>query len=219
MLCGRSSGLSNRVNQEETNFLENGSILLEKLLSFCNGKYSPIRRFSTEEILQATNNFDPCLEIRKGTFYILYKGSLGSHLVLIKRYLDNSFYIERTKEFAIRDMVINSQMNKHKNVLKLIGCCLEFQLPVLVYEYARTLLLSHCLESRAGGVDHDLITQILSWKSRLRIANQIANAVIYLHAALPRFVVHMDLKLSGIIVDHLGVAKLFDFLVSISIPA
>ena len=45
----------------------------------------------------------------------------------------------------IKDIVIESQMSVHQNVLKLLGCCLETQNPIRVYEFVRDIILSKCI--------------------------------------------------------------------------
>ena len=50
--------------EKERAFFENGSMVLEKLIAFCNGKSISIRSFSNEELKQATNNYDARLVIQ-----------------------------------------------------------------------------------------------------------------------------------------------------------
>ena len=52
-----------RIERKKRAFIENGSMVLEKLIAFCNGKSIPIRSFSDEELKQATNNYDARLVI------------------------------------------------------------------------------------------------------------------------------------------------------------
>ncbi|EOY11444.1 Kinase superfamily protein, putative [Theobroma cacao] len=73
-------------------------------------------------------------------------------------------------------------MRVHKNVLKVIGCCLETEIPTIVYEFAGTKRLSTCISATN--------VQPLSWKFRLKIAIGLANAVAYLHTAFSRPVIH-----------------------------
>ncbi|KAF8391923.1 hypothetical protein HHK36_022263 [Tetracentron sinense] len=99
-------------------------------------------------------------------------------------------------------------MNSHKNVLKLLGCCLETEIPMLVFEFA----VGGCLS------DHIYENPILSWESRLRIATEIADAVAYLHYGTSKPIIHRDIKSTNIFLDQHYVAKLFKFRLSISIP-
>ncbi|CAF2268713.1 unnamed protein product [Brassica napus] len=74
--------------QEERWFLENGSILLEKLTADCNGKSVPLRTFSSDQILKATNNFDSsCFIAFEGLHTWWYRGIIENRTYMIKRYL------------------------------------------------------------------------------------------------------------------------------------
>ncbi|CAL5434204.1 unnamed protein product [Camellia sinensis] len=206
-------------SDQEKNFLENGSMFLEDLIAFSNGKYNTfIRRFSIQELSQATNGFCSNQIVLVDDFKI-YKGSFDKRLILIKKH--NGSHSIYAKSQAIRDMVITSLMSSHKNVLKLIGCCLDLDFPASVYEYAaggRIELLCNCLYKSEGGMAENGGSSSLTWNSRLKIANDIAYAVIYMHTAFSTPIIHRDLKPSNIMIDQSGVAKLLDFSLSISIP-
>ncbi|CAL5350492.1 unnamed protein product [Camellia sinensis] len=112
-------------------------------------------------------------------------------------------------------------MSSQKIVVKLIGCCLEFQYPVLVYQGLRGIeqLLSRSLYKREGDIANHDDGSSLSLKTRVRIANDIAYAFMYLHAAFPTPIIHRSLKSNNVIIDRCsGAAKLLDFSFSISIP-
>ncbi|KAI8031763.1 Non-functional pseudokinase ZED1 [Camellia lanceoleosa] len=198
-------------SDQEKNFLENGSMFLEDLIAFSNGKYnSSIRRFSIQELSQATNGF--CSnQIVLVDYFDIYEGSFDKCPILIKKHHSHSIY---AKSQAIRDMVITSLMSSHENFLNLIGCCLDFDIPASVYKYAAggsiELLSKHLYESKCSSS--------LTWKSRLKIANDIAYAIIYMHTAFSVPIIYRDLEPNDIIIDQSGVAKLLDFSVSISIP-
>lgn len=113
---------------------------------------------------------------------------------------------------CFNNIVFASQMS-HNNVLKLIGCCLEVEIPVLVFE------------SGEYGNLHDLLNhsyqshfEPLLLKHRLKIAMEIANAFAYLHIGFSRPIVFGDLKSSYILVSEQYVPKLFNFSLSASIP-
>ncbi|KAG8648273.1 hypothetical protein MANES_09G168200v8 [Manihot esculenta] len=112
------------------------------------------------------------------------------------------------------DIVFSSQMSVHKNVLKLLGCCLESPIPILVYEVAEKGTLHDCIILDRNRTNF----QPLSWKNRLKIAVDVANAIAYLHTAFPRPIVHRDIKSTVILLDEECRAKLSDFSLSISIP-
>ncbi|KAL7227477.1 hypothetical protein ACSBR1_022353 [Camellia fascicularis] len=210
-----------RCSDQERNFLENGSMLLEDHIAFSNGKYNTsIRRFSIQELSQATNGF--CShQIVVDVEFKIYKGSFDKRLILIKMHPDSD--VHNSKSGAIRDMVIMSLMSSHKNVLKLIGCCLDLDFPASVYEYPAAggsiqLLSKRLFESEGGGMAENGGSSSFTWKNRLKIANDIAYAVIYMHIAFSTPIIHRDLKPMHIIIDQSGVAKLLDFSLSIAIP-
>lgn len=73
-----------RQKERKRAFLENGSVLLEKLIAYCNGRPIPIRSFSTEELERATNNFDPCCVFYEEWLYKWYKGSFEGRIISVK---------------------------------------------------------------------------------------------------------------------------------------
>ncbi|GMN33715.1 hypothetical protein TIFTF001_046731 [Ficus carica] len=189
-------------------FLENGSNLLEELISSCKGtrfRCNPIKSFSSKELLEATNNFKPYFY--NDSDYKWYKATLDDRPVLIKRYHVSDYKFAK----AYRDIAISTQMSSHKNVLKLLGCCLELRHPALVYEYAENGPFNN-----KGGIGSNGLS--LTWNMRLKVAKGIANAITYLHTSFPRPIIHRDLKLSSMFLDEDFVPKLSNFALSLSIP-
>ncbi|XP_010516398.1 PREDICTED: non-functional pseudokinase ZED1-like isoform X4 [Camelina sativa] len=192
--------------QQKINFQKHGSLLLEEIIASSGGKYNPISTFSSHQILQATNHFDWNYVIYEDIF-LWYKGTIENRAVLIKcikyeNLVPHNFYL---------DIAVSSMMSCHKNVLKLIGCCLEFPRPVLVCEYPEMGALTY-----RGGAG--MVIKPLPWNVRLKIAKEIAVAVTYLHTEFPRTIIHRDLKLENVFLDKNWTAKLSSFGLSISIP-
>ncbi|XP_058106384.1 wall-associated receptor kinase 5-like [Magnolia sinica] len=111
----------------------------------------------------------------------------------------------------IEEILILTQID-HKNIARLLGCCLETQVPFLVYEF----ISGDTLYQKLHG-DADDSTP-LSWKSRLQIATEIAEALSHLHSCASMPIVHRDVKSSNILLDKNHEAKLIDFGVSRFIP-
>ncbi|KAL1209865.1 Serine/threonine-protein kinase ZRK4 [Cardamine amara subsp. amara] len=205
MSCWRKKKKKNsEANQRLRLFQENGKVLLEDLIELCNGKSNPIKAFSAKEILQATNNFsENNLVIR---FEFMYRGMLQNRPVLIKRPIWK-IYKSDTLQKICHDIAVSSMVSGHNNVLKLLGCCLEFEHPVLVCEYAERI-----------PYNTSNMEMLLPWGMRIKIAKEIATAVSYLHTAFSRTMIHVDIQPSNIFLDSNGTAKLSGFYLSVSIP-
>ncbi|CAE6076583.1 unnamed protein product [Arabidopsis arenosa] len=128
--------------QEEKWFLDNGSIFLTELIADCNGKSIPIRSFSSDQILKATSNFSSSCFVTAEGFYVWYKGIIEDRSYMIKRFSEYKVTHYRVAE-VYNEIVLSARMSNHNNFLKLIGFCLEFSLPVLVFEYAEHGVLNH----------------------------------------------------------------------------
>ncbi|WCJ43134.1 Wall-associated kinase family protein [Euphorbia peplus] len=196
-------------DDKSTTFLVNGSRLLEKMITFCNGKCSiPIKSFTEEELEKATNNFDQKQLLKMDGYFELYKGFLQGRPVTVKKFL-----IRQADQYAINEIVYASGMSVHGNVLKLLGFCLETHCPTLVFEHVEEKTLADRIIDR-----DDMHFQPVPWNVRLKIAIDLANVIVYMHTAFPRPLVHRNIKASNILLDENSAAKLSDFSLCVSIP-
>ncbi|XP_039156051.1 wall-associated receptor kinase-like 10 [Eucalyptus grandis] len=188
-------------------FEQNGGLLLQQ-------KFAPYGRdgraaiFSEEDLRRATDNYSESRFLGQGGFGTVYKGMLpDGTIVAVKK----SKIINRDQtEHFINEVVVLSQVN-HRNIVKLIGCCLETKLPLLVYEFVPNGTLSQHIHQQ----DKDCS---LSWEDRYRIACEVSQAVAYMHSAASIPIYHRDIKPSNILLDDKYAAKVSDFGTSRPVP-
>ncbi|CAH8385509.1 unnamed protein product [Eruca vesicaria subsp. sativa] len=187
--------------RKRTFFKRNGGILLQQQLKTRDGNFEKTRIFTSRELEKATENFSDNRILGQGGQGTVYKGMLvDGRTVAVKK--SKAVDEDQLEEF-INEVVILSQVN-HRHVVKLWGCCLETEVPVLVYEFIPNgNLFQHIHE------ETDDYTMI--WGVRLRIAVDIAGALSYLHSAANSPIYHRDVKSTNVLLDEKYRAKVSDF--------
>lgn len=192
--------------QKQKFFKQNGGLLLQQQTSLKEGIIGKMRIFSAKELEKATDRFNESRILGRGGQGTVYKGMLsdGQIVAIKKSQLVDELKTKHIVEQFINEVVILSQIN-HRNVVKLLGCCLETKVPLLVYEFMANGTLFHHIHD-------DKTTEFpFSWNMRLKIASDVAGAFAYLHSATSLPIFHRDIKTSNILLDEKFVAKVSDF--------
>ncbi|KAF3454734.1 hypothetical protein FNV43_RR05182 [Rhamnella rubrinervis] len=158
--------------------------------------------FTLRDLELATNRFSKENVLGEGGYGVVYRGYLiNGTPVAVKKILNNVGQAE--KEFRVEVEAIGHV--RHKNLVRLLGYCIEGIHRILVYEYVNNGNLEQWL--------HGAMRQhgYLTWEARMKILLGTAKALAYLHEAIEPKVVHRDIKSSNILIDDDFNAKVSDF--------
>ncbi|KAH9610687.1 hypothetical protein KSS87_003696 [Heliosperma pusillum] len=137
--------------------------------------------FQLNKLITATNNFHDDNKLGRGGFGTVYKG---------------------VKEFMTEILVISKL--QHRNLVRLLGCCVEGEEKLLVYEFMPKKSLDALLFDRFHG-------ELSDWKTRFNIIQGICRGLLYLHRDSRLRIIHRDLKASNILLDDELNPKISDF--------
>ncbi|KAK8541019.1 hypothetical protein V6N13_026484 [Hibiscus sabdariffa] len=171
---------------------------------------SNLRVFTVSELKSATKNFSSSAMVGEGGFGCVYKG-------VIKCPDDSSQKIEvAVKQLGKRGLQGHKEwvtevnllgVVEHPNLVKLVGYCAEDDergiQRLLIYEYMPNGSVENLLSEQSETT--------LSWAMRLKIAQDAARGLAYLHEGMNFQIIFRDFKSSNILLDDQWRAKLSDF--------
>ncbi|XP_019185409.1 PREDICTED: calcium/calmodulin-regulated receptor-like kinase 2 [Ipomoea nil] len=158
---------------------------------------SGILRYAYKDIQKATQNFTTVLG--QGSFGPVYKAAMPTGgVVAVKVLATDSKQGER--EFQT-EVTLLGRLH-HRNLVNLVGYCVDKGERMLIYEFMSNGSLANLLYSTE---------RTLSWEGRLQIALDISHGIEYLHDGAVPPVIHRDLKSANVLLDHAMRAKVADF--------
>ncbi|KAG5235591.1 G-type lectin S-receptor serine/threonine-protein kinase [Salix suchowensis] len=152
-------------------------------------------------IAHATDTFSDTNKLGEGGFGPVYKGILiGGQQIAVKRLSKSSG--QGLDEFKNEVMLIAKL--QHRNLVKLLGCCVHEDERMLIYEYMPNKSLDFFIFDQTR-------RKLLDWRKRINIIGGIARGLLYLHQDSRLRIIHRDIKPSNILVDEELNPKISDF--------
>ncbi|XP_058197210.1 G-type lectin S-receptor-like serine/threonine-protein kinase SD1-1 isoform X2 [Rhododendron vialii] len=157
--------------------------------------------FDLSTISSATEKFSSGKKIGQGGFGPVYEGVLpNGQVIAVKRLSQSSG--QGVLEF--KNEVILIAKLQHRNLVRLLGCCIQGEERMLIYEFLPNKSLDNFIFDRTR-------RELLLWKQRFNIIAGIARGLLYLHEDSRLRIIHRDLKASNVLLDNEMTPKISDF--------
>ncbi|XVF79436.1 hypothetical protein PTKIN_Ptkin14bG0223100 [Pterospermum kingtungense] len=207
-ICLASSELGKKQKTEQNNLIFNKGKATAKISSdnvvgedLIEVKLQQPPLINFEELAAATNNFHLTEKLGQGGFGPVYRGTLQDGKEIGVKRLSRSSG-QGLEEFMNEVMVISKL--QHRNLVRLLRCCIEGEEKMLVYEYMPNKSLDSFLFDPVK-------KELLNWKKRFNVIEGISRGLLYLHIDSRLRIIHRDLKASNVLPDEELNPKISDF--------
>lgn len=178
-----------------------GSTGFEDSPNKTGGEKTDVRFFDLSTVVAATDNFSSANKLGQGGFGSVYKGVLADGQELAVKRL-SQFSGQGVEEFKNEVLLIAKL--QHRNLVRLLGCCINREEKMLMYEYMPNKSLDLSLFDKNK-------KSLLDWRKRSQIIFGIARGLLYLHHDSRLKIIHRDLKASNVLLDATMNPKISDF--------
>eukprot|EP00253_Pinus_taeda_P003137 PITA_03137 len=157
--------------------------------------------FNYELMRDVTGNFDRKHMLGRGGFGEVYQGRLPDGRDVAVKKLNGRQTSQAEEEFLTEVKLLTSV--RHRNLVRLLGCCTRGHDRLLVYEF----MANNSVHKHLFGE----IRNPLSWEIRLNIIMGTARGLAYLHEDSNARIIHRDIKCGNILLDDIFHPKIADF--------
>ncbi|XP_048560495.1 MDIS1-interacting receptor like kinase 2-like [Triticum urartu] len=160
-------------------------------------------RLAFDDIVRATEDFDDKYIIGTGAYGKVYKARLqDGQLVAVKKLYQTKEELDDQRRFH-SEMEILSQI-RQRSIVKMYGFCSHPAYKFLVYDYIQQ-------GSLHGTLENEELAKELDWHKRIALANDVAQAISYLHQECSPPIIHRDITSNNILLDTSFKAFVSDF--------